>query len=113
LDRDPLQEKHTDQILRIAEDDFRRRILEISPQIRADVDVMASLIRELVNLEREKLGLDKPRGTLELIPNKAKKNPGDPDLIGSGRIAGRSYKAAAWISGKEKIRVSLLPLRTR
>jgi hypothetical protein len=103
------QDWHTHQVLSIALEDQRRRLLDASPQIQAGVESMTALIRELVNLEREKLGLDRPRGTLELYLNKEKKQPSDPDLTGSGLIAGRRYRAAAWLSGKDKIRVSLLP----
>jgi hypothetical protein len=103
------QHWRTDKVLNIALDDQRRRLIDSSPQIHTDVESMTSLIRELVNLEREKLGLDRPRGTLELYLNKEKKQPSDPDLTGSGFIAGRRYRAAAWLSGKDKLRISLLP----
>jgi hypothetical protein len=103
------QDWRTQQVLNIALDDQRRRLIDSSPQIHADVQSMTALIRELVNLEREKLGLDRPRGALELYLNKGKKQPSDPDLTGSGFIAGRRYRAAAWLSGKDKLRISLLP----
>jgi hypothetical protein len=103
------QDWRTERVLNIALDDQRRRLIDSSPQIHTDVESMTSLIRELVNLEREKLGLDRPRGTLELYLNKGKKQHGDPDLTGSGFIAGRRYRAAAWLSGKDKLRISLLP----
>jgi len=99
----------TERILRIAEDDQRRRLIESYPQIKADVDLMAAMIRELVNLEREKLGLDRPRGFITLYLNRERKNAHSPDLTGSGKIAGRQYQAAGWISGKEKIRVAVFP----
>jgi hypothetical protein len=99
----------TQRVLNIALEDQRRRLIDSSPQIYADVQSMTALIRELVSLEREKLGLDRPRGTLQLYLNKEKKQPSDPDLTGSGFIAGRRYRAAAWLSGKDKLRISLLP----
>jgi hypothetical protein len=103
------QDWRTEKVLNIALDNQRRRYLDCSPQIHADAQAMTTIIRELVNLEREKLGLDRPRGTAELYLNKEKKQPSDPDLTGSGFIAGRRYRAAAWFSGKDKIRISLLP----
>jgi hypothetical protein len=103
------QDLRTERVLRIAEDDQRRRLIELSPQIKADVDLMAAMIRELVNLEREKLGLDRPRGFITLYLNREKKRTPEPDLTGSGKIAGRQYQAAGWISGKEKIRVAVFP----
>jgi hypothetical protein len=103
------QDQRTERVLRIAEDDQRRRLIESSPQIKADVDLMAAMIRELVNLEREKLGLDRPRGFITLYLNREKKRTSEPDLTGSGKIAGRRYQVAGWISGKEKIRVAVFP----
>jgi hypothetical protein len=103
------QDWRTERVLNIALDDQRHRLIDSFPQIHTNVESMTALIRELVNLEREKLGLDRPRGTLELYSNKGKKQPSDPDLTGSGLIAGRRYRAAAWLSGKDKIRISLLP----
>lgn len=93
----------------VDEEQLRQMVIEFSPDIRRDTDRMADLIRELVKLEREKSGLDKPAGTIELWPNKEKKNDSQPDLIGSGRIAGRPYRAAAWISKPDKLKVSLQP----
>jgi hypothetical protein len=104
-----VQERRAERVLQIAEDDLRRRMIEESPQIRHDVELMADMIRELVKLEREKRGLDRPRGTINLCANKEKKHHSEPDLTGSGWIAGRYYRAAAWLSGKEKVRVVLLP----
>jgi hypothetical protein len=92
----------------VDEDQLRAKILELAPGIRHDADVMADLIRESVKFEREKLGLDNPRGTIGLYPNKDKKLDSDPDFTGSASVAGRLYRAFAWIS-KEKIRIALLP----
>ena len=92
-----------------AEDTLRQWIIDHSPEIRHDVNLMADMIRELVTLEREKLNLDNPRGTIELWPNEDKKSATDPELIGNGRIAGRSYRAAAWISKTDRFRIVLLP----
>lgn len=96
----------------VDEDQLRDLILKLSPDIRHDTDRMADLIRELVTLEREKTGLDNPKGTLELVPNKDKKTAAHPDLIGSGRVTGRFYHAAAWVSGS-KIKIALLPQKTK
>jgi hypothetical protein len=100
----------TEKVLLIAEDDLRRRICEMSPEIRRSVDHMSELITEMVKLEREKAGLDKTTGTLELLPNKDKKCPADPDLTGWATVAGRHYRAAAWLAASgDKLKISLLP----
>lgn len=91
---------------------MREWILELSPDIKREADRMADLIRELVTLEREKTGLDNPHGTLELLRNKDKKDASHPDLVGSGRVAGRFYHAAGWISGS-KIKIALLPQKPK
>jgi hypothetical protein len=93
----------------VDEDQLHDKILELSPELQRDTERMADLIREMVKFEREKLGLDNPRGALELCRNQQKFKASDPDLIGGGRIAGRSYRAAGWLWGKEKIRIALLP----
>jgi hypothetical protein len=92
----------------VDEDQLRQKILELSPDIRRDTDREEEMIRELVKLEREKLGLDNPRGNIELSPYK-KKNPSDPDLTGTGKVAGRFYRVAGWISKTGKLRIALLP----
>lgn len=94
----------------VDEDRLRELILDFSPQIQRDVDIMADLIRDQVKLEREKSGFDNPRGTLELYPNQ-KKHAADPDLIGTGRIAGRVYRAAAWCFKTDRLKIALLPAR--
>jgi hypothetical protein len=96
-------------VLLIAEDDLRRRLMEMSPQLHHDTELMADLIRELVKLEREKAGLDKPHGTLELGSNKEKRSKTDPDLIGSGTVRGHFYRASAWLSENHKLRILLSP----
>jgi hypothetical protein len=93
----------------IDEDKLRAKILELSPELRRDTERMADLIRELVKLEREKRGLDNPRGTLELCHNKEKRAANDPDLMGNGRVAGRFYRASAWLSENHKLRILLSP----
>ena len=93
----------------LSEEQLREKILELSPDIHRDTGRMEDLIRELVKLEREKAGLDNPYGTLELWKNREKKSESHPDLVGAGRIAGRSYRVAAWFSGSDKLKVSLLP----
>jgi hypothetical protein len=93
----------------VDEDELRQKIIEMSPEIRRDTERMADLIREMVALERQKAGLDNPRGTIEISPNKAKKHPSEPDLSGFGHVAGRSYRAAGWRSVTDKLKISLLP----
>jgi hypothetical protein len=96
------------RFLIIDEEKLQQLILELSPDIRRDTERMGDLIRELVKLEREKTGLDNPRGTLELYPYK-KKDSSDPDITGTGHVAGRFYRAAGWISKNGKLRIALLP----
>lgn len=52
-------------------------------------------------------------GELYLSLNKTKTKDSDPDLVGHGKVAGLSYKAAAWITtdprAGDSLRVSLLP----
>jgi hypothetical protein len=101
------------RFLIIDEEKLQQLIFELSPDIRRDTERMGDMIRELVNLEREKSGLDQPKGTLELLPNQGKKHASEPDLTGSGFVAGRSYQAAAWISKNDKLRISLLPKKPK
>ena len=103
------QDRRNEWVLGIAFDDLRRRLIQEDPQIKSEVELMANMIRELVNLERAKLGLDNPRGTIELWPNKEKKHASEPDFWGAGKIAGRSYRAAGWLAKSDKIKISLLP----
>jgi len=92
----------------VDEERLRQLIIDLSPQIQHHCNQMGDLIREIVSLEREKLGLDRPAGIIELeIYNKQK--PEDPELVGIGRIAGRTYQAAAWLTQKGKLKISLLP----
>jgi len=93
------------------EEALRQKILELSPEIRRDTERMEDMIRELVKLEREKRGLDNPKGTLELIANdrKASSSPDSPDVIGTGWVAGRPYRAAGWLTRNGKLRIALLP----
>lgn len=99
----------TPNVLLIAEDDLRRRLMEMSPQLHHDTEVMADLIRELVKLEREKNGRDNPHGTLELRRNTEKRSSTNPDLIGQGTVRGHFYRASAWLSETGKIRILLSP----
>jgi hypothetical protein len=104
------QDRRTGRVLLIAEEDLRRRVLEESPQIHHDVELMADMIGELVKLEREKRGLDRPRGFITLYLNREKKRDSEPDLTGSGKIAGHDYQASGWVTpGKEKIRIAVFP----
>jgi len=105
------QDQRTERVLNIALDELAQRFLDATPQLDADVQVMAAMIRELVNTERETRGLDRPQGVIELDRNQEKTKTSDPDFIGSAQIAGRNYHAAAWVWGKERIRVAL-SLRT-
>jgi hypothetical protein len=100
-------------VLLIAEDDLRRRFMVMSPHLQAQTEVMAQLIRELVNLEREKRGLDRPSGKIELYPNKEKKHPTEPDLTCAGFVCGRSYRAAGWLSKPDKVKITLLPQKPK
>lgn len=95
----------------VDEDQLREKILEMSPDIRRDTDRMADLVRDMVKLEREKLGLDNAKGVIELWPNKDKRQPSDPDWMGSGKVCGRSYRVAGFISKNGCFRISLLPQR--
>jgi hypothetical protein len=97
----------------VEEEGLRQMIAALSPDIRRDTERMADLIREMVSIERQKAGLDKPHGSLELFPNKEKKLASDPDLTGAGRIAGRFYRAAGWVSKTDTLRISLLPRKPR
>jgi hypothetical protein len=92
----------------VDEDQLRDKLLELSPQLRRDTEHLAELIREMIKLERQERHLDDPRGRLQLEPNKEKNHPSHPDLCGSGWVAGRSYRAAAWLKG-QKIQIALLP----
>jgi hypothetical protein len=97
----------------VNEEQLREKIVELSPEIRRETGRMEDLIREMVKLEREKTGLDDPRGNINLALNKNKKGPKDPDFIGAGRIAGRVYQVGAWISQPDKLKISLLPPRRK
>lgn len=101
---DAQYEAHKEMVTLIAFEDLRRRLIASCPEVQAQINQMAELIRELVKLEREKHGLDL-RGTITLYPNKEQVGP---DFTGSGRVGGRVYQAAAWIEGG-KIRIALLP----
>jgi hypothetical protein len=96
----------------VNEEQLREKIVELSPEIHRDTGRMEDLIREMVKLEREKAGLDDPRGNIELSPYK-KKGLSDPDLTGAGRIAGRDYRVAGWISKNGNLRIGLLPPRRK
>jgi hypothetical protein len=97
----------------LEEDQLRQAILDMTPDIRRDTERLADVLCDLVKLEREKRGLDRPRGTIELYPNRKKKHTTDPDLTGSGWIAGREYRVAAWVSARDKIRIALLPRKAK
>src|SRR5215470_11068570 len=98
---------------RIAEDDLRRRISEQVPEIRTDVERMENALRELVDFERSKLPPAHNFGYLILKANKAKKKPSDPDVIGSGKIAAKPFKAVGYSCvdplGEKFFKVTLQP----
>jgi hypothetical protein len=91
-------------------DQLRELIIELSPEIRRDTERMGALITELVNLERAKLGLDDPRGTIELVRN-PKAGGQEADFSGWGTVCGRRFRAGAWFHGPDKIRIGLLPAK--
>jgi hypothetical protein len=91
------------------EDALRQKALKLCPEIRRERERMEDVIRELVRLERSKLGLDNPRGALELWPNEQKKTDDSPDLIGKGVISGKLYRAAAWLTKNGNLKIALLP----
>jgi hypothetical protein len=93
----------------VDEELLRQKIIELSPQIHRDTGRIEDIIRELVGLEREKRGLDNPRGCLELSPNAKKTDHDHPDLIGNGLVAGRFYRAAGWLTKNGKLKIALLP----
>jgi hypothetical protein len=86
------QDQRSQRVLNIALDDLANRFIETTPQLHADVQVMAAMIRELVNTEREKRGLDRLRGAGQLGPNQNKVSAPEPDFIGEAKIAGYSYR---------------------
>ena len=88
------------------ENDLRARILDLSPDIRRDVNHLADILLQMVQLEISKRGLDNPLGSITLVPNPRKTSSKAPDFVGSGRIAGRSFRAAAWKSG-QTLRIGL------
>ena len=91
---------------------LRDKVLELIPELQRDTERMADLIRELVKLEREKSGLDNPRGTLELWLNKEHHTETDPKWVGTGRVAGRHYLVSAWIKN-QALKVMLLPRKAK
>lgn len=96
----------------LTEDQLRQKLFEISPELRAEHREMCELLRESVRTEREKLGLDNPRGVIELYPNKDKKHTDQPDFNGRAWVSGRSYAAAAWVS-RTKIKITLQPPKAK
>jgi len=91
------------------EDQLAQLILDNSPEIRRDCKRLEDTLKEMVDTDRAKAGLDKPSGSLTLWPNKNKTKPSHPDLLGDGRIAGRNYRVAAWFSGDHNLKISVLP----
>jgi hypothetical protein len=97
----------------VDEDQLRAKIVELSPEIRRDAKRMEDLIIEMVGLERQKMGLDNPGGALELEPNEEKKSHDSPDLVGSGLVCGRHYRAAGWLTKNGNLKIALLPKKAK
>lgn len=97
------------QYFLVNSDQLRQLVIDWSPEIHHDVNRMEDLIRQMVDTDRAKAGLDNPKGTLTLWPNKNKKGANSPDMLGSGSVQGRVYRAAAWFSGDDNIKISILP----
>jgi hypothetical protein len=95
------------------EEALRQKAIELCPEIRREKERMEDILRELVGLERSKLGLDKAHGALELMPNEKKKSHDSPDLIGNGLIAGRLYQAAGWLTKNGNLKIALLPQKPK
>ena len=81
------------------ENALREAVLDLSPELRHDTKHLADILSQMVDLERIKRGLDNPRGSITLEFNKHKSGFKDPDLTGSGTVAGRHYRALAWKRG--------------
>jgi hypothetical protein len=94
----------------VNDDQLREMIVAMSPEIRHDTDRMTDLLREMVKTDRAKAGLDNPEGIIELTLHKKQKDS-DPDMTGSGRVAGRQFRAFAWLGKTGKLKVSLLPAK--
>jgi hypothetical protein len=92
-----------------SEDELRDFIITRIPEIRTDAAALTNVLREMVNLDREKGGCDNPKGSIHLAVNERKRDDHSPDLIGKARVAGRNYDAAAWINPSKSIRVALIP----
>ena len=93
----------------VTTEQLEQLIIDMSPEIRHDTNRMSDMIREMVDLERTKSGLDNPKGTLTLWPNKKKASENQPDMLGAGVVQGRKYEAAAWFHGDDNVRISILP----
>jgi len=78
----------------VNEDQLRQMIVDLAPQVRHDVDIMADLIREMIKIEREKTASAQPSApiSLYLYPGK-KKQKYDPDFVGKTVIRGRDFEA--------------------
>jgi len=99
-------EMHLSRAIRAKENELRTNLEALVPSIKNDVSTMHMILRELIDTERAKLGLDKFYGEILLEKNEQKRDKKQPDLIGEGRVAGRKYRAAGWLKGKA-IRISL------
>lgn len=91
---------------------LRQVMIAMSPGLQADVQAMTSIMREMVAIERKRLGLDHPGGKVFLEPYQ-KKNQDDPDLTGSAWVTGRHYQAAAWKTKDGKIKIGLYTPRKK
>lgn len=84
----------------MTDEELRKRILDLSPELRLDVKVLTDILRKQVEVERDKAGFNHYSGKIVLAANKDKETGSkQPDLIGSGRVAGHLYRFAGWING--------------
>jgi len=93
---------------RIAEDDLRRRMIEQVPEIRAEVNRMENILREMIDLERLKIPPETGRGNLVLYKQPLGK------YSGKGGIGTKKYKVRGTFakdhSGKEIFKITLFPM---
>jgi hypothetical protein len=112
---DELHLMQTQHLLALAEEELRARVLAVAPDIRHAMYTLENVLREMIKDERDKRGLEKYIGTLTLNKNEEKKTPAQPDLVGTGYVAGRQYTAEAWFRGlaiKVELKQPLTPLET-
>ena len=101
------QEFLTRRTLETAQDALLEKIIQEIPALGAQARIIAQALRENVQWERRKRRLDSPKGTIWLYASKQKQNKSQPDFIGKGKVAGLSYKAAAWVNDQNAWRIGL------